>query len=136
MYLIFQRSAKSIIDVCVSLSYSYQEIGAVLFLHANISQISVLQEQEVICCECLTHADSSMAVIIQSTERGTITDEPPPTPPPERSENVSPVPPQALISSDGNQATNSNVIIIHVVNHLLLQKNSFPHCPTLLLLQT
>lgn len=58
------------------------------------------------------------------------------TPPlPWKIKNV-PVPPQALISSDGNQATNSNVIIIHVVNHLLLQKNYFPHCPTLLPHQT
>lgn len=36
--LIFQRSAKSIIDVCVSHSYSYQEIAPALFLHTNISK--------------------------------------------------------------------------------------------------
>lgn len=47
-----------------------------------------------------------------------------------------PVPRQPLISSDGNQATNSTVIIIHVVNHLFLQKNYFPYCPTLPSFQT
>lgn len=33
-----------------------------------------------------------------------------------------PLPPQPLISSDSNQATNSNTIVIHVVNYFVLQK--------------
>lgn len=44
------------------------------------------------------------------------------------------LPPQPLILSDGNQATDSDVIIIHVVNHLLLWEkkkqtlsSSLPH---------
>lgn len=55
---------------------------------------------------------------------------------PQRIKNPSSVPPWPLISSDSNQATDSSMIIIHVVNHLLLQKNCFPCCPTLLRSQT
>lgn len=36
------------------------------------------------------------------------------------------LPPQPLILSDGNQATDSDVIIIHVVNHLLLWEKKTP----------
>lgn len=59
----------------------------------------------------------TLIIITQSTGRGTETCKPP------RGSNFPlPFSPQPLISSNSNQATNSNAIVIHVVNYLFLQK--------------
>lgn len=44
---------------------------------------------------------------------------------PKRIKEPFPVPRQPLISRDGNQATNSTMIIIHVVNHLFFTEKLF-----------
>lgn len=125
--LISRRSAKSVIDVCVALSFSYQEMGAVFFCYGkctNISQINILfNAWGYLLWEINQSLSEALNKPLEQTS-------------PQRIKNPSSVPPWPLISSDSNQATDSSVIIIHVVNHLLLQKNCFPCCPTLLCSQT
>ena len=118
--------------VCVPLSFSYQEMGAVFFFFVcfffskctNINQINILfKAWGYLLWEINQSLSEALNKPLEQTS-------------PQRIKNPSSVPPWPLISSDSNQATDSSMIIIHVVNHLLLQKNCFPCCPTLLCSQT
>ena len=130
--LIFRRSAKSVIDVCVFRSAFptrkwEQCFFFVCFFFSkctNINQINILfKAWGYLLWEINQSLSEALNKPLEQTS-------------PQRIKNPSSVPPWPLISSDSNQATDSSMIIIHVVNHLLLQKNCFPCCPTLLCSQT
>ena len=107
-------------------TYSYlsmHENSVVVFLKlTNISLINTLQGQEVTCDFFFNSLSKHGCYYPKHRTRHWNTQTP-------RGSKI-PLLSLHLISSDSNQATDGSVIIIHVVNHLLLQKNYFPCCPT------